>query len=117
MRIPIGMTPPQRKKQIDEAVERLNKALAVGEVKIKVGANGAITFIDGKVRGAVAGILGSNKISDTCAYRKLLAISSPSLRAAVIQAEALAGRKIDPQAVASGMHSHDGGKTWHPGHK
>jgi hypothetical protein len=116
MRIALGQTPPQRKKQIDEAVERLNKALAIGEVKLKVGSNGAVTFIDGKVRGAVAGILGSNKISDTCAYRKLLATSSPALRNAVIQAETLAGRKINAQAVASGTHSHDGGKTWHPGH-
>jgi len=116
MRIGIGQTLPQRKKQIDEAIDRLNKALAIGEVKLKVGPTGAITFVDGKVRGAVAGILGSNKISDTCAYRKLLATSSPALRAAVIQAEALAGRKIDPQAVAAGVHSHDGGNTWNKGH-
>jgi hypothetical protein len=116
MRIALGQTPPQRKKQIDEAVQRLNKALAVGDIKIKVGPQGAVTFIDGKVRGSVNGILASNKISDTCAYRKLLAAGSPELRKAIQQAEMLAGRKIDPQAVATGTHSHDGGHSWHKGH-
>lgn len=113
MRYAIGQTPPQRKKQIEEAVERLNKALAVGDVKLKVGPQGAVTFVGS----AVAGILGANKISDTCAYRKLLASGSPALRKAIVTAEATAGRKIDPQAVGGGTHSHDGGKTWHPGHK
>ncbi len=106
-----GQLPVQRKKQIEEAIERLNKALAIGEVKVKVGPQGAVTFT-----GNVAGILGANKITDTCAYRKLLASGSPALRAAVIKAEVLAGRKVDPQAVGSGTHSHDGGNTWHGGH-
>ncbi len=113
MRYALGQTPPQRKKQIEEAVERLNKALAIGEIKVKIGPQGAITFIGS----AAAGILGMNKISDTCAYRKLLASGSPALRAAVQKAEMMAGRKIDPQAVASGTHSHDGGQSWSPGHK
>jgi hypothetical protein len=60
--------------------------------------------------------LGRNGISDACAYRKLLASGSPALRAALAKAEAMAGRKVDPQAIASGVHSHDGGRTWNPGH-
>ena len=110
IRIP-NMTPPQRKKQIADAVDQLNKALARGEVSVKVGPQGAVTFT-----GNVAGILGSNKISDTCAYRKLVAMGSPSLQMAIQKAEMLAGRKVDPKAVASGTHSHDGGSTWSKGH-
>ncbi len=106
-----GQTTPQRKKQIEEAMDRLKKALAIGEVTVKVGPQGGITFA-----GNVAGILGANKITDACAYRKLLAAGSSELRNAVQKAEMLAGRKVDPQAVAAGVHSHDGGKSWGPGH-
>lgn len=105
-----GQTPQQRKQQIDSAVDRLNKALAIGEVKIKIGPTGAITFLG-------AAWLQKEGVSDTCAYRKLLAQGSPALRQALTRAEALAGRRVDPRAVASGVHSHDGGKTWGPGHK
>jgi hypothetical protein len=104
-RIPLGMTPQKRKTQIEEAIDRLNKALALGTVKVKVGPTGAIAF---------TGEWGRSGISDACAYRKLLASGSPALRQALAKAEALAGRKIDPQAIASGVHLH--GDTWHKGH-
>ena len=51
-------------------------------------------------------------VSDLCAYRKLASSNSPALRRAIMRAEAMTGRKIDPRAVASGMHSHDAGATW-----
>lgn len=108
--LPKGMTQPQRAKQIESALDRLNKALAIGEVKIKVGPTGSIAFT------GADGILKQNGIADTCAYRKLLAQGSPALRQALTRAEALAGRKVDPRAVTAGTHSHDGGKTWHKGH-
>jgi hypothetical protein len=101
------MTITQRKKQIDEAVDRLNKALAIGEVKVKVGPTGAIAFTGWAERSGV---------SDICAYRKLLATGSPALRAALARAEAMAGRKVDARQVAAGTHSHDGGSSWHKGH-
>jgi hypothetical protein len=28
----------------------------------------------------------------------------------------MAGRGIDRQAIGQGLHSHDGGQTWHKGH-
>jgi len=105
--IPAGMTPVQRKTQIEQAIDRLNKALEAGTVKVTVGKTGAVAFVGGWQRDGV---------SDTCAYRKLLASGSPALRMAVARAEAMAGRKVDPKAVAAGTHSHDGGKTWHGGH-
>jgi hypothetical protein len=34
----------------------------------------------------------------------------------IARAEQLAGRAVSAQAVAGGVHSHDGGHTWHHGH-
>ena len=56
-------------------------------------------------------------VSDACAYRKLLATGSVLAKQKIAQAEALAGRGVDKKVVASGLHSHDGGATWHKGHK
>ncbi len=105
--IPAGMTPAARKTQIQQAVDRLNAALQAGTVTVKVGASGAVAFV---------GTWQRDGVSDTCAYRKLITAGSPALRLAVARAEAMAGRKVDARAVASGAHSHDDGKTWHKGH-
>jgi len=105
--VPKGMTPATRKTQVEQAIERLNAALAAGTVKVKVGATGAVAF---------TGAWQRDGVSDSCAYRKLMAASSPALRLAVARAEVTAGRKINAQAVAAGVHSHDGGSTWHKGH-
>lgn len=40
------------------------------------------------------------------------ASNSWELRQAVARAEAQQGRKVNAHAVASGLHSHDGGKNW-----
>lgn len=87
------------------AVARLEKALSAGAVTLKIGPQGAITFQGWKDRSGV---------SDVCAYRKLG--NSPVLRRAVARAEVTAGRKVNTQAIGAGIHSHDGGMTWHPGH-
>lgn len=101
-----NQTPVQRKKQIADVLDRLNKALTVGEVGIVIDRmTGAVAF-----KGAA--FLQDNSISDTCAYRKLLASGSSAFRMALVKAEALAGRKPNENAIAAGVHSHDGGKTW-----
>ena len=102
-----GLTPLQRRKQIQDALARLAKQLKDGTVKVKIGANGGVAFVGDWQRDGV---------SDTCAYRRLKSSGSPELRAAVAKAEAEAGRKVDENAVAAGTHSHDGGNTWHKGH-
>lgn len=100
------MTPVQRKKQIDEALERLNKALTLGEVKVTINrTTGALAFT-GWTDASRAGV------TDACAYRKLITQGSPALRAAIVRAEAMAGRKLNTQAIDAGVHSHDGGKSW-----
>lgn len=104
-----NVEPVVRKKQIEVALERLEKALAMGKVTVKVGANGAIVFNGW-------GKDDRNFVTDVCAFRKLTAKGSWELRRAVAKAEAIAGRKVNVAAVGAGIHSHDGGKTWNSGH-
>lgn len=106
-RIPLGMTRPQRRKQVDVAVAALKAQLAAKAVTVKVSPQGAIAFVGAWQRQGV---------SDVCAYRKLAAEGSSELRQAIAQAEVRAGRKIDPQQIAAGVHSHDSGQTWDKGH-
>lgn len=101
-----GLTPVQKQKQAD-ALSRLESMIASGTVRVVVGAQGAIAFQNWTDREGQ---------SDVCAYRALAARNSPALRAAVVRAEAMSGRKASAQAVGAGIHSHDGGKTWHAGH-
>lgn len=101
-------TPVQIKRQ-DEAIKRLEALLASGAVTATVGATGSVAF-----KGWAEQDKGG--VSDLCAYRKLAASNSPALRRAVMRAEAMAGRKVDPRAINAGTHSHDGGQSWHPGH-
>ncbi len=99
----------QRKAEVLKAVERLNRGLALGTIKPKVGPQGAITFIgfDGADRDGV---------TDACAYRRIMQTGSQQAKLAIMKAEQMAGRSVDRQALAQGHHSHDGGETWHPGH-
>jgi hypothetical protein len=86
------------------ALDRLQRSLGAG-VSVVIGAQGGIAF-RGWAEADRAGL------SDLCAYRKLAARNSPELRRAIARAEAVAGRKLDPQALASGVHSHDGGRSF-----
>lgn len=97
----------QRKAAIAEAIDRLERAIQNGTVKAVIGANGAIAF---------KGLWRTDGVADTCAYRMLTARGSTALRMAIARAEVTAGRKLNPAAVASGTHSHDGGANWHAGH-
>jgi hypothetical protein len=106
-RIKEGQTEAERKREVDTAAERLEKAIELGTVKVVVGATGSIAF---------KGWANRDDVSDVCAFRKLTASGSAALRKALARAEVTAGRKVDPRAVSAGTHSHDGGKTWHPGH-
>lgn len=94
---------PWRKQQIASAIERLNRAIETGTVTVVIGAQGGIAF---------KGWQDNAGVSDLCAYRKLAAENSPALRKALARAEVVAGRRLDQRAVAAGVHSHDGGRTW-----
>lgn len=96
-------TKPERIAETVTALARLEAALKIGTVRAVVGRTGGVAFV---------GQWDRRGISDACAYRALTQKGSSELRMALAKAEAVAGRQVDKQAVAAGLHSHDGGKTW-----
>lgn len=105
-----NVAPVVRKSQIKAALERLENFLQTGRASLIIGPQGAL---------AIKGWEGQDRdgVMDACAIRKLLSSNSWPLRQAIARAEAQQGRKADMRAVAAGVHSHDGGITFHPGHK
>ena len=101
-----GQTLTQRKEEVLAATARLNSLLISGAVKPKIGPQGAIIF-----EGWTEADRG--RVSDACAYRRIMAIGQSLAKAKIAAAEALAGRTVNKQAIGQGVHSHDGGRTWH----
>ena len=97
----------QRMEEVKRTLAKLEQRLTGGQVKVVIGANGAVSF---------AGWQDRDGVSDVCAYRALASGNSFALRRAIAAAEAMSGRRVNPQAIAAGIHSHDGGKSWSPGH-
>lgn len=96
----------QRADEVRRAVSTLDKLIAAGQVRVKVGPQGAVSFSawsDSERDG----------VTDACAYRRLMVTGSALAKAKIAQAEQMAGRSIDRQVVGHGVHSHDGGHTWH----
>jgi hypothetical protein len=89
--------------EVKRTLKRLETYLSAGRVRVGIGPNGAIVF---------QGWADRDDVSDVCAYRTLALENSWALRQAVARAEATSGRKVNPQAVAAGHHSHDQGATW-----
>jgi hypothetical protein len=73
-----------------------------------------------KKTGAIAfdGMTDSEKdgCTDACIYRRIMATGTALAKAAIARAELVAGRGVNKQALAHGVHSHDGGRTFHHGH-
>jgi hypothetical protein len=99
----------ERKEEVRSVVQKLEALLASKQVTAKVGPQGAIAF---------AGWSETDRagITDACVYRRIMASGSATSRQAIARAEALAGRTVNKATVATGTHSHDGGKSWHHGH-
>jgi hypothetical protein len=104
-----NQTLESRNEAIRKSLARLEASLNAGNVKVKIGPNGAVAFEGWKPTDR-------DDVTDVCAYRTLSAQSSWALRQAVAKAETQQGHKVNPHAVAAGWHSHDG-STWHKGHK
>jgi hypothetical protein len=94
----------ERKKSITETIQDLARRIARGDVKAIVGPQGAIAF---------EGWTNKNGVTDACAMRRIMASGSMAARMAIMKAEQKAGRTVDRKALAQGIHSHDGGRTWH----
>jgi hypothetical protein len=101
------MTAEEREQQILDALRTLEAQLMTGKAVVVVGPDGAV---------AIDGWDGRAGVTDACAYNRLMVSNSFAFQQAIAAAEAVAGRQVDANVVASGTHSHDGGKTWHPGH-
>lgn len=99
----------ERAVEIREVVARLAAGLSVGKIKVKIGPQGGITF-EGFTETERDGV------TDNCAYRRLMASGSALALQTIQRAEMLAGRTVDRQAVARGVHAHGDGKgglVWH----
>jgi len=99
-------TVAERMREVRSAAARIDALLAAKKVQVKIGRNGAIAFI---------GIPDSVRdgLTDACIYRRIMNSGSSAARMQIAAAERLAGRAVDKKVVAAGVHSHDGGQTWH----
>ena len=101
-----NQTLSQRKTQVKEIIAFTDELIRKSKVKIVVDKrSGAIAFtgMTDAERGGV---------SDACTYRVIMATGSALAKQAIARAEQLAGRGVNKQALANGVHSHDGGHTW-----
>lgn len=101
-----NQTIKQRADEIIRAVGKIQAGLIKGRVKAKVGPQGAVAF---------EGITDEERdgLTDACIYRRIMATGAALAKMEITKAEQLAGRTIDRRVVAHGVHSHDGGRTWH----
>ena len=100
----------ERKQEVRDAISALSAALATGRAKAVIDrVSGAIAF-----QGWPEGREG--RVTDSCAYRILMATGSALAKAAIAKAEMLAGKTVSRQALHAGVHSHDGGHSFHRGH-
>ena len=100
----------QRADEVRRAVTALDARLKTRGARVQVGPQGAVAFV-GWPEAERDGV------TDACAFRRLMATGSSLAKAEIARAEQLAGRAVDRQVIGQGTHSHDGGRTWHGGHK
>lgn len=96
----------QRKFEVTSAVAVLDKLIMRRKVKVVIGPQGAIAFTGDEWE------KNRNRVTDACAYRRIMATGSSLAKAEIARAEQLAGRTVDRRVLAAGTHSHDGGTTW-----
>ncbi len=96
----------ERADEVRKAQTRFNAGLTSGSIKAIVSKQGAVAF---------TGISDMDRdgVTDGCALRRIMSTGSITAKLAIARAEQIAGRKIDMQVVGQGLHSHDGGNTWH----
>jgi len=97
-----NQTLTERKAEVKKVIYDINSLIAAGKVKPVVDKlTGAIAFqgFDPNLRDGV---------TDACVYRALMITGSSLTKAKIAQAETMAGRSVNKQALAAGVHSHDG---------
>lgn len=105
-RLKARQTLKQRADEVRAAVAAIEEKIRARLVKPVVGKQGAVSF---------TGLSEADRdgVTDACIYRRIMATGGVHARLAIQQAERLAGRTVDRKVVAQGVHSHDGGQSWH----
>jgi hypothetical protein len=103
----------QRAAEVRDVIARFVAGLTSGRVKAIVSKQGAIAF---------NGLTESERdgVTDACVYRRIMSGTNAQAKMALARAEALAGKTVDRAIIGhggAGMHSHDGGSSWHGHHK
>ena len=96
----------ERKAEIQAAITGLDALLKKRKVKVTIGPQGAIAFQGWPEADR-------NGITDACAYRRIMVSGSALAKAEIARAEQLSGRGVDRRVIGQGIHSHDGGRSWH----
>jgi hypothetical protein len=102
-----NQTKEQRSREIQKATAAIDRMIAARKVVVKVGLQGAVTFI-----GVPEDV--RDGMTDSCVYAGITRHGSQAAKMALARAEQLAGVRVNPKVVAQGIHSHDGGQSWHP---
>lgn len=97
----------QRKEEVRRRMRTIDRLIATGKIKVKVGKQGAIAFTN-------LADTDRDGITDACIYRMVMLSGSAAAKLAILKAEQAAGVSVNKKVVAQGIHSHDGGATWHP---
>lgn len=99
----------ERITEVKRAVNKLDALLKQRRVQVKISPQGGVAFVGWPEQER-------DGVTDACAYRRIMATGSSLAKAEIARAEAMAGRAVDRKALAAGVHSHDGGATWHKSH-
>ena len=99
----------QRAESIRETMKKVERGLALGNIKVVIGPQGAVAFL---------GISDAdrNRVNDGCIYRRILSTGSALAKQAIAKAEQLSGRSVNKLAVGQGAHAHvdsKGNLRWH----
>jgi hypothetical protein len=102
-------TAEQRADEVRAVKNKVMAGLLQKTVKVVVSPTGAVVF---------NGITEAEKqgVTDACIYRHIMVAGAATVKAEIARQAMLQGRQIKMDTVNAGTHSHDGGKTWHPGH-
>lgn len=108
-RLKRGQTISQRKDEVRDVTNKIMSGILQSRIKITVSPQGAVAF---------GGISEEEKdgVTDACVYRRIMVSGPATVKAAIERAAMMQGRTINKAVVNAGVHSHDGGQTWHEGH-
>lgn len=109
-RLKRGQTISQRATEVRDVTNKIMSGILQSRIKVVVSPLGAVAF---------SGISEEEKdgVTDACVYRRIMVSGPATVKAAIERAAMMQGRAIKKEVVNSGVHSHDGGQSWHGSHK